>query len=182
MVAEPVWTFDWRTEGKGLAGLTHARCVINVCGGREGAPAVCWWFLSWLGSCPHPQQGESMRGEISTLTAPSTAQFWPPCPLLLYRNTSARPGQSAWRRTLRFLNSGQWEGTRPAQRVKRRRHFPSGLIKPTPCHCATSPERPQRVGYESPQRREIKGRAGLFKARGNPPRTVFSHFSQWKRF
>lgn len=29
--AEAVWTFDWRTEGKGQAGLTRAGRVIHVC-------------------------------------------------------------------------------------------------------------------------------------------------------
>lgn len=159
--------FDRRTEGEGLAGVTCARCMTDVCQVEVGC-ASCWpASLSWLGSCPHPR--ESMGGEISTPMARFTARFWPPCPLLLGRDSSAWPEQSSRPRPLGFLSSGRGDTPRTQGEV-RRRHFPSGLTKLTPCHCPASPRRPQRVGCKSPQRRGFKGRAALFKARGNAPK------------
>lgn len=177
-VAEPVWTFDWRREGKGLAGLTHARHMTNICLTEVGCSS-CLLVVSWLGSCPQPS--ESMGGEISTLMAPSTGQFWPPCPLLLERRMSEqRTAQSLGLPELWLVG----RNTPCAQGEVRQRHFPSQLTKlPTPTLPLCSlPGEPQRVGFESPQGRGFKGRAGLFKARGNPSRG--NHcllFSQQKR-
>lgn len=41
------WMFDWRTEGKGLAGVTRARCMINVCRVEVGYSS-CLLVVSFL--------------------------------------------------------------------------------------------------------------------------------------
>lgn len=50
-----VWTFDWRMEGKGLAGVTCARCMINVCRVEVGCSS-CLLVVSFL------------AGQLSSLT------------------------------------------------------------------------------------------------------------------
>lgn len=42
-----VWMFDWRTEKKRLAGVTRARCMIDVCQVEVGC-ASCLLAVSFL--------------------------------------------------------------------------------------------------------------------------------------
>lgn len=140
---------------------------------RWDAPAVCWQSLSWLGSCPHPR--ESMGGEISTPMARFTARLWPPCPLLLGRDSSACPEQSSRPRPLSFLSSGRGDTPR-TQGEARRRRFLSGLTKLTPCHGAASPRRPR--GWAASPRREgaLRAEWSYSKPEATPQRCLLPLF------
>lgn len=87
------------------------------------------FFPSWVAVLTHNAVNQWKRNFHSDSTFHSAVLAT--VPSAPAQEHDARPGQSAWRRTLSFLSSGPWEGTQPAHRVKRRRRFPSGLIKPT---------------------------------------------------